>query len=723
MIDTLYLLLYTLPLSIAFMTFECTGIELSSPTFATFILSVFIPSCLIVFKKGNTAFKVSCVVILVLLVGRFLFSLFPNGNPDFILSNLKYIWISLLSLFAFGLGLLMIRFRFFRILTAIGLIAYLITMLSLNLLVNASGIALMFFQCTVILAEETQLHWKKEGYTDHKKHLVYISPFLLAGLLMALIIKSPDDPYSWNFVRKIVTYFRSGGSKVTQMLFYNTRDDFEDDLLNLKNIDEINNYSNIEPADVMELKNGYNGEKIIYLDGKIYDSPSKEFHKEAVGLDVLETLSAAIQYREGHPQDILKSVILELKFKMYKTGYVFSPLKTLSVKLLDGKTKINGTGGQILFDKKMGYDTHYQVEYFMLNSRHPEFRKFACREYQTTPELWEKLRLTYHLEYDPEYSFEKFLEHREAIYKNYTQTEEVPERIIKMISEELSEYNLSLEKGQFLLDRKRTYDKLKLLEACLWNTPVEKTGYHPAVLFKMLARSQGIPVRLVQGFVVPIKDQRSITVKSNMIHIWPEAYLDNIGWIPFEPFGGFGSGSSWTLFDEDPTTSFELPEEYYPYPLPEALPEEDYVPYSKPETKSNNLYWVIIGGSLFIIILSIVLIIPLTLLVLHHKYKKAAAEEKLRIICKRNLKILHFIGFDIKTDETLTEFSGRATESIENPGDCFLFIKHYEYLLYSEKKITEKMIVDSRKSTRTLLALLKNEKPKLYFVYFLRSFQ
>ena len=287
MIDTLYLLLYTLPLSIAFMTFECTGIELTPPTFATFILSVFIPSCLIVFKKGNTAFKVSCVVILVLLVGRFLFSLFPSGNPDFILSNMKYIWISLLSLFAFGLGLLMIRFRFFRILTAIGLTAYLITMLSLNLLVNATGIALMFFQCTVILAEETQLHWKKDGYTDHKKHLVYISPFLLGSLLLTLIISSPEDPYNWTFVKKVFSYFKSGGSKFSQMLFYNTTDDFEDNLLNLKNIDEISNYGSIEPADIIEIQNGYNGESIIYLDGKIYDSPRKEVHTEGIALDAL----------------------------------------------------------------------------------------------------------------------------------------------------------------------------------------------------------------------------------------------------------------------------------------------------------------------------------------------------------------------------------------------------------------------------------------------------
>lgn len=719
MIDTLYLLLYTLPLSIAFMTFECTGIELASPTFATFILSVFIPSCLIIFKKGNTAFKISCVVILVLLIARFLFSLLPNGNPDFILSNMKYIWISLLSLFAFGLGLLMIRFRAFRIITAVGLIAYLITMLSLNLLVNASGIAFMFFQCTVILAEEAQLLWKKEGYTDHKKHLVYTSPFLLAGLLLALILKAPNDPYSWNLVKKVYTYFKSGGSKLTQLLFYDKTDDFEDNLIDLKNIDEISNYAPNDSIDIIELKNGYNGERVIYLDGKIYDSPDKDFYTEAVGLDVLETLSAAIQYREGHPQDILKSVILDLNFKMYKTGYVFSPLKTLSIKPFDKKIKYSATGGQILFDKKRGYDTHYQIEYFMMNTRHPEFRKFACREYEERPEIWDRLLQTYHLENNPDYSFEKYLEHKKKIYETYTQTENIPERITKLISDELTKYNLSLEKGQFLLDRKRTYDKLKLLEACLWETPVEKTGYHPAVLFKMLARSQGVPTRLVQGFVVPFKDRTQMMINSNMIHIWPEAYIENIGWIPFEPSGGFVYGSGWSLFDDPGGYTYEIPDEYFPEV--EALPKEDYVPLSKPQ-ESKKIYWSIIGGLLLIIILSIVLIIPISLLVIHSKYQNAEMPDKIRILSKRNLKILHLLNFNMNEGETLTEFATRVQKAIENSGDCFLFIQNYEYLLYSEKPVNQKMIDECKKSTTALLKLLKNEKGRLYFIYFLRSF-
>lgn len=719
MIDTLYLLLYTLPLSIAFMTFECTGIELASPTFATFILSVFIPSCLIIFKKGNTAFKISCVVILVLLIARFLFSLLPNGNPDFILSNMKYIWISLLSLFAFGLGLLMIRFRAFRIITAVGLIAYLITMLSLNLLVNASGIAFMFFQCTVILAEEAQLLWKKEGYTDHKKHLVYTSPFLLAGLFLALILKAPNDPYSWNLVKKVYTYFKSGGSKLTQLLFYDKTDDFEDNLIDLKNIDEISNYAPNDSVDIIELKNGYNGERVIYLDGKIYDSPDKDFYTEAVGLDVLETLSAAIQYREGHPQDILKSVILDLNFKMYKTGYVFSPLKTLSIKPFDKKIKYSATGGQILFDKKRGYDTHYQIEYFMMNTRHPEFRKFACREYEERPEIWDRLLQTYHLENNPDYSFEKYLEHKKKIYETYTQTENIPERITKLISDELTKYNLSLEKGQFLLDRKRTYDKLKLLEACLWETPVEKTGYHPAVLFKMLARSQGVPTRLVQGFVVPVKDRTQMMINSNMIHIWPEAYIENIGWIPFEPSGGFVYGSGWSLFDDPGGYTYEIPDEYLPEV--EALPKEDYVPLSKPQ-ESKKIYWSIIGGLLLIIILSIVLIIPISLLVIHSKYQNAEMPDKIRILSKRNLKILHLLNFNMNEGETLTEFANRVQKAIENSDDCFLFIQNYEYLLYSEKPVNQKMIDECKKSTNALLKLLKNEKGRLYFIYFLRSF-
>ena len=141
-------------------------------------------------------------------------------------------------------------------------------------------------------------------------------------------------------------------------------------------------------------------------------------------------------------------------------------------------------------------------------------------------------------------------------------------------------------------------------------------------------------------------------INSNMIHIWPEAYIENIGWIPFEPSGGFVYGSGWSLFDDPGGYTYEIPDEYFPEV--EALPKEDYVPLSKPQ-ESKKIYWSIIGGLLLIIILSIVLIIPISLLVIHSKYQNAEMPDKIRILSKRNLKILHLLNFNMNEGETLTE--------------------------------------------------------------------
>jgi len=57
-----------------------------------------------------------------------------------------------------------------------------------------------------------------------------------------------------------------------------------------------------------------------------------------------------------------------------------------------------------------------------------------------------------------------------------------------------------------------------------------------ASAFIMLARIKGIPSRLAVGFALGELDGTgSRVVKLNHAHAWPEVYLKDVGWIPFEP--------------------------------------------------------------------------------------------------------------------------------------------------------------------------------------------
>ena len=64
-----------------------------------------------------------------------------------------------------------------------------------------------------------------------------------------------------------------------------------------------------------------------------------------------------------------------------------------------------------------------------------------------------------------------------------------------------------------------------------------KQGYcsYFATAFVLLARAEGIPARYVEGFCVPLQGEQSLTVYGNMVHAWPEVYIQGVGGIPFEP--------------------------------------------------------------------------------------------------------------------------------------------------------------------------------------------
>ena len=65
----------------------------------------------------------------------------------------------------------------------------------------------------------------------------------------------------------------------------------------------------------------------------------------------------------------------------------------------------------------------------------------------------------------------------------------------------------------------------------------------------MLLRLCGIPARAVSGFryAFPFEKAGEYTVSSSCAHIWPEAYISGIGWVPFEPTSAYYtiSGNHW----------------------------------------------------------------------------------------------------------------------------------------------------------------------------------
>ena len=108
------------------------------------------------------------------------------------------------------------------------------------------------------------------------------------------------------------------------------------------------------------------------------------------------------------------------------------------------------------------------------------------------------------------------------------------------------------------------------------------TGYcvHYTSAMVMLLRYAGIPARAAAGYryAFPLEEQETYEVSAGCAHVWPEAYLENAGWVPFEPTVVYRTASEYTWHREAPGTASgkkETPTETSPTSeVPESSVEE-----------------------------------------------------------------------------------------------------------------------------------------------------
>lgn len=100
----------------------------------------------------------------------------------------------------------------------------------------------------------------------------------------------------------------------------------------------------------------------------------------------------------------------------------------------------------------------------------------------------------------------------------------------------------------------------------------QRRGYcvHYATTFAAMARSLGIPTRVAVGYASRMSTGVT-NVDSRSLHAWPEVFVDDIGWIAFEPTpGGAGVRSEPPVGDGDQEASGAQSGEAEPSPTPDA---------------------------------------------------------------------------------------------------------------------------------------------------------
>lgn len=140
---------------------------------------------------------------------------------------------------------------------------------------------------------------------------------------------------------------------------------------------------------------------------------------------------------------------------------------------------------------------------------------------------------------------------------------------------------LWFQNGDYVYDESAPYlpgsdadDPYAVMEALL----TDRSGFcvHYATTFAIMARHVGMPARVAVGYAVRADRDSSTTVRGRDLHAWPEIYLDDVGWIAFEPTPGGAGLRAETGEDVPPVpeADLETAEAETPVVQPEVQPGE-----------------------------------------------------------------------------------------------------------------------------------------------------
>ena len=204
-----------------------------------------------------------------------------------------------------------------------------------------------------------------------------------------------------------------------------------------------------------------------------------------------------------------------------------------------------------------------------------------------------------------------------------------------------------------------------------------KVGYcdNFSTAMVVMLRAVDIPARWVKGFVTgerveSYQDGTALyDITNNEAHSWVEAYIDGIGWVPFEPTIGYANPAD-INFDTPSEDDAMLPEELDDVPKepeqPEELPKDQTIaePVVEDKKVKVNLAWL---GIVAIVLAVIAIIAALILWFTRKKWlpkyyirqyrKNAPNEDNYVSAYDRLLKQLANYGIKRQKDQTLSSYA------------------------------------------------------------------
>jgi hypothetical protein len=577
---------------------------------------------------------------------------------------------------------------------------------------------IIFYSLSTLAAYCGKLYDKSSNTVNNSIATVYLAPACIIIAMLAITLPSSTEPIQWKGVKQLIDNAQEQGSLIItrlELFFDRTGNEFSVSFSGYsEDSTELGGEINVKNETALKVNTQNKSTATGYLIGSISDTYTgrswerservREIEKEDYYYDFYELLTAFAREEAAGSDlsNVIKNRSYDIEYYDIRTRSLFYPLKTYDINF-NRDLKFNETPqGAFLSDKAKGIGFKYNVRYYELNLNHKLLQKMLREEAEDNSSVsQEALSRTAKklFNYD--------------ILKKDINMEVVKQELISRSAEIKTWYTVlpdSLpERVRILADQltkgcENDYDKLKAIETYLnslpYTTKVAKTpgredfvdyflfhqkkGYctYFASAFGVLARCADIPTRYVEGFMVDYENKDAsgtYDVDSSSAHAWVEAYMEGIGWIPFEPTPEF-YGARYTQWNEETKASgysdFEgagVIQPSIPPAYQELINNGEDSEFYQGGRKNYLLPFMGVVASILIIFLGIAFIYYM---ILTSKYKKklenASDNGKLFLIMAEILHYLEKEGFRMTDEDTLLTFAGRIGNKINFNGTEFM---------------------------------------------------
>lgn len=606
-----------------------------------------------------------------------------------------FLFIILVSLIISPLIYLLQRKNITRFIFTLIVFAAMITMGFLEY--NAPKAAI-FCMAAYILSGIIELiltvYYKPKDKDLTRRSGTFLIPVIIIFSFATAILPSSDKPIQWTFVKNAAKSINTAVTSIVSEIKINIGNinaDYSIGMTGYSDNGDVGGSLGDSEKRAMLIQTLNPAAGALYLNGSVMDTydnnswkrkASYKWNEDEYVIDSNEFIYAIC--RSQNLDDIYslyRARNATIKYDGINTKALFYPSKTSEISSNQKSFHYNANKTGILFFRTKGYPTEYNVSFFEMNVESEKFQKFIISQENYKYKDGTPLNdlSVKHVEPilgdNPEYLLSKRAKEIKADYASIP--DNISERVKNLAVDITKDYDGKYEKLKAIekyLNTNYEYTKMpgevpegkELVDYFLFES---KEGYctYFATSMAVMGRCVGIPTRYVQGF--SCSNQRIgynlYEVKNNNAHAWTEAYIEGVGWIPFEPTASFSSQryKKWTEYESV----------VYQNQDNDKLAEQAVRKQQNEENKKNSYVFALIGilSLIALSVAGVIIVFAAKVNNARKKYNYYGETQKLMYDFKTIMSFLEILEIKLSDGETLYKFSKRINNIYVSDNVCF----------------------------------------------------